>query len=147
MFATHYQFLPFKHMASSNSKLGSLIAQLNSRNNETKEAFRQALVEFEQEKSMNEKQYQEKLEQLTRERQKLNEEKAVMETFIASASSIVDLNVGGEKISTLRTTLTIIEGSLLAIMFLGNWEDKLIKDANGYIFLDYDPAVSIPIFY
>jgi hypothetical protein len=128
-------------MASINSKLGNLILQLNNRMNEAKEAFDQALAELELQKAENEKQYQEQLEQLKDERQKLDE-KVTMEKFIVSASPIVDLNVGGEKMSTSRATLTLVEGSLLATMFSGKWDDKLMKDSNGCIFLDYDPAVS-----
>ena len=129
-------------MASSNSKLGSLIVQLHNRTNEAKEAFDQALAELERQKAENEKQYQEQLEQLKEERRKWDEEKATMEKLAASASPIVNLNVGGEKMSTSRATLTLVEGSLLATMFSGKWEDKLMKDANGCIFLDYDPVVS-----
>lgn len=129
-------------MTSSNSKLESLIEQIHNRTNEAKEAFDQALIEFQQQKVENEKQYQKQLEQLKQERQKWDEEKAIMEKLVASATPIVNLNVGGEKMSTLRTTLTVVEGSLLATMFSGKWEDKLTKDANGCIFLDYDPVVS-----
>ena len=66
----------------------------------------------------------------------------LIEKRIASASPIINLNVGGEKMSTSRATLTLIEGTLLATMFSGKWEDKLMKDADSYIFLDYDPNVS-----
>jgi hypothetical protein len=128
-------------MTSTNSKLGNLILQLHNRTNEAKEAFDQALAELELQKAENEKQYQEQLEQLKEERQKSGE-RATMERFIVSASPIVNLNVGGEKMSTSRATLTLVEGSLLATMFSGKWDDKLMKDTNGCIFLDYDPAVS-----
>jgi Sec-independent protein translocase protein TatA len=129
-------------MSSLNSKLGSLIAQLRNRTNEVQEAFDQTLVEFERQKAEHEERYQEQLEQLKQERREWAEEKANMEQLVASASPVVDLNVGGEKMSTSRATLTLAEGSLLATMFSGKWEDKLMKDANGCIFLDYDPVVS-----
>jgi hypothetical protein len=130
------------HMKSSNPKLGSLIVQLHNRHNEAKEAFDQALVELERQKTENDRQYQQQLEQLNEERQQWHEENATMEQLVASASPIVNLNVGGEKMSTLRSTLTLAEGSLLATMFSGKWEHKLVKDTYGYIFLDYDPVVS-----
>jgi hypothetical protein len=123
-------------MESSNSKRESLITQLHSRTNETKEAFARALAELE-------KQYQEQLEQLEEERRKWDEEKSIIEKLVASASPIVHLNVGGEDMSTSRTTLTLVDGSLLATMFSGKWDGTLIKDADGRIFLDYNPAVSI----
>ena len=128
-------------MASTNSKLANLVLQLHNRTNETKEAFDQALAELELQKAEYEKQYQQQLEQLKGERQKWDEG-GTMEKFLGSASPIVHLNVGGEKMSTSRATLTLVEGSLLATMFSGRWDDRLMKDTNGCIFLDYDPAVS-----
>ncbi|CAF0933001.1 unnamed protein product [Rotaria sordida] len=128
-------------MESSNSKLGNLIVQLHNRTNEAKEAFDQALTELERQRADNEKQYQEKLKQLAEERRKWDAEKATVERLVASASPIVNLNVGGETMSTSRATLTVAEGSLLATMFSGKWEDKLMKDTNGRIFLDYDPVL------
>jgi len=129
-------------MASSNSEVGSVIAQLHSQTKEVKEAFDQAFAELEQQKAENDKRYQEQLEQLKEERRKWDEEKATMEKIAASASSIVELNVGGENMSTSRATLTLVDGSSLATMFSGKWEDKLRKDAAGRIFLDHDPVVS-----
>ena len=131
-------------MTVPHSRLGNLILQLHNRTNETKEAFDQALVELEQQKVENEKRNQEQLKQLKEERQEWEEEKVIMEELIALASPIVNLNVGGEKMSTARATLTLVEESLLATMFSGKWDEKLMKDANGCIFLDYDPAVSRP---
>jgi hypothetical protein len=129
-------------MESSYSKLGSLILQLQNRTNETKEAFDQALAELERQKIENEKFHQEQVKQLKEERRKWDEEKATMEKLAATATPIVNLNVGGEKMSTSRATLTLVDGSLLATMFSGKWEDKLMKDTNGCVFLDYDSIVS-----
>jgi len=129
-------------MDSSNSKLGSLIVQLNNRIDGLKETFDQILDELERQKVENEKQYQNQLEQLKEERRKWDEEKAIMGKLPPSTSPIVNLNVGGEKMSTSRATLVLIEGSLLATMFSGKCEDNLMKDKTGCIFLDYDPAVS-----
>ncbi|CAM4952886.1 unnamed protein product [Rotaria socialis] len=128
-------------MDSSNSKLTNLIAELHNRTNEAKATFDQAIAELERQKAENEKIFKEKKEQLANERRKWDEEKAIVEKLAASAGPIVNLNVGGETISTSRATLILIEGSLLATMFSGKWEEKLIKDANGSIFLDYDPVL------
>lgn len=125
-------------MTVHNTKLTNLLLQLHNRTNETKEIFDRALVELEQQKAENDKQSRE----LEDERHKWNEERAIMERLVASASPIVNLNVGGEKMSTTRATLTCVEGSLLATMFSGRWDGKLIKDPNGCVFLDYDPTVS-----
>ncbi|CAF2939370.1 unnamed protein product [Rotaria sp. Silwood2] len=88
-----------------------------------------------------ERQYQEKFKQLMEERRKWDEEKATIEKIAASASPIVKLNVGGEAMTTSRATLTLDEGSLLATMFSGKWDNKLMKDTDGCIFLDYDPVL------
>jgi len=52
------------------------------------------------------------------------------------------LNVGGQKkITVLRRTLTVMEGSLLAGRFSGNWDDTLEKDAEGNFYIDQDPCL------
>ncbi len=66
----------------------------------------------------------------------------IMNKSAASANPIVNLNVGGEKMSTSRATLTVVKESSLATMFSGKSEDELEKDADGCIFLDHDPVVS-----
>ena len=55
--------------------------------------------------------------------------------------NIVYLNVGGTKMATKMSTLCQIEGSLLAIMFSGRWEDSVERDEDGHIFLDYNPEL------
>lgn len=129
-------------MASSNSQMESSFAQLTNLINETKASFDQIFAELQRQRIENEKSYQKQLQDLKKERQTWDEEKLSIEKRIASASPIINLNVGGEKMSTSRATLTLIEGTLLATMFSGKWEDKLMKDADSYIFLDYDPNVS-----
>lgn len=125
-------------MSMPNGKLANLITQLHTRTNETKEVFDRALIELEQAKADLDRQ----VKQLKEERRKWDEEQNIINALLASANPIVHLNVGGEKMSTTRATLTLIEGSLLAKMFSGKWDVKLPKDANGHIFLDYDPTVS-----
>ena len=51
---------------------------------------------------------------------------------------VIELNVGGEIMATTRSTLCQVEGSLLASMFSGRWEDKLCKDKQRNYFLDLD---------
>ncbi|CAF4091229.1 unnamed protein product [Rotaria socialis] len=54
---------------------------------------------------------------------------------------IIELNVGGEKISTLRSTLTAVPKSKLAKMLMKNNESELhLRDKAGMIFLDYNPV-------
>ncbi|KAL3918826.1 MAG: hypothetical protein SGARI_007356, partial [Bacillariaceae sp.] len=60
-------------------------------------------------------------------------------------SDVMNLNVGGACICVLRRTLTQIEGSLLASMFSGRWDDNLEKDTEGKIFIDQDIELFKPL--
>ena len=53
-----------------------------------------------------------------------------------SQSDVLNLNVGGDKLSVLRRTLTSVEGSMLASRFSGRWDESLEKDPDGAFFLD-----------
>jgi hypothetical protein len=53
---------------------------------------------------------------------------------------VIELNVGGQKITTLRSTLTIVPNSKLARMFSkDNPEKNLPMDKQGAVFFDYNP--------
>ncbi|KAL3941591.1 MAG: hypothetical protein SGARI_000547 [Bacillariaceae sp.] len=54
---------------------------------------------------------------------------------------VVHLNVGGTPILVLRRTLTQVDGSLLASMFSGRWDENLEKDSDGRFFIDQDYEV------
>ena len=62
-----------------------------------------------------------------------------IEAFVVNDDDIIDLNVGGQKLSTTRSTLCLVEGSLLASMFSGRWEDSLKRDKDGAVFFDFNP--------
>eukprot|EP00929_Paragymnodinium_shiwhaense_P045221 TRINITY_DN2312_c1_g1_i2.p1 TRINITY_DN2312_c1_g1~~TRINITY_DN2312_c1_g1_i2.p1 ORF type:complete len:275 (+),score=32.75 TRINITY_DN2312_c1_g1_i2:261-1085(+) len=63
-----------------------------------------------------------------------------------SASDLVSLNLGGEKIVTVKRSLLLqFEDSFLASMFSGRHEDRLDRDGNGNVFLDYSPNVMMPL--
>ena len=66
-------------------------------------------------------------------------EKLRMKGVEVSDDDIINLNVGGEKITTKRSTLCQVQGSLLASMFSGRWEKSLARDENGWIFFDFNP--------
>ena len=53
-----------------------------------------------------------------------------------SSSDVIPLNIGGDKMSVLRRTLTSVEGSMLASRFSGRWDESLEKDRDGNFFLD-----------
>ena len=55
-----------------------------------------------------------------------------------SPGDVLDLNVGGTKISVSRKTLTLIPDSKLASKFSGKWDDKIEKDKKGNFFIDQD---------
>ena len=68
-----------------------------------------------------------------------NEEKQKMKAFAVSDDDIIPLNVGGKKFTTTRSTLCQVEGSLLATMFSGRWEDAVKRDQDGAVFFDFNP--------
>ncbi|KAL3905393.1 MAG: hypothetical protein SGARI_004486 [Bacillariaceae sp.] len=55
-------------------------------------------------------------------------------------SDVVKLSVGGTPMSVLRRTLTQVEGSVLASMFSGRWDNSLPKE-DGRFFIDQDPKI------
>ena len=66
-------------------------------------------------------------------------EKVRMKAIEVKDDDIIHLNVGGKKITTKRSTLCQVKGSLLASMFSGRWEGSLSRDENGRIFFDWNP--------
>ena len=74
-----------------------------------------------------------------------NAEKQRMKAVEVSDNDIIELNVGGHKLTTKRSTLCQVEGSLLASMFSGRWEDSLERDQDGAIFFDFNPQYFVVI--
>ena len=74
-----------------------------------------------------------------------NAEKQRMKAVEVSDNDIIHLNVGGHKLTTKRSTLCQVEGSLLASMFSGRWEDSLEWDQDGAIFCDFNPQYFLVI--
>jgi hypothetical protein len=68
-----------------------------------------------------------------------------MKAVVVSDNDIIHLNVGGHKLTTKRSTLCQVEGSLLASMFSGRWEDSLERDQDGAIFFDFNPQYFVVI--
>jgi hypothetical protein len=53
---------------------------------------------------------------------------------------VIELNVGGQKMTTLRSTLTAVPNSKLALMFSkNNTKNMLPTDKQGAVFFDYNP--------
>lgn len=55
-------------------------------------------------------------------------------------SDIIVLNVRGEEMFVRRDTLTLIKDSRLEALFSGRWENQLLRDDQGRVFLDVDPG-------
>jgi BTB/POZ domain len=61
-------------------------------------------------------------------------------------NDVLHLNVSGTKqLAVLRSTLTCVEGSMLATRFSGRWDDSLEKDRDGNFFIDQPPDLFIPM--
>ena len=58
--------------------------------------------------------------------------------FDAKDSDKIHLNVGGTEMYILRETLTQVKGSRLEAVFSGRWENKLLRDKKGRVFMDLD---------
>ena len=57
-----------------------------------------------------------------------------------SDNGIIELNVGGQRITTSRATLTAVPESKLALMFTENGTNEMkAVDKNGAVFFDYKP--------
>ena len=74
-----------------------------------------------------------------------NAEKQRMKAVEVSDNDIIHLNVGGHKLTTKRSTLCQVEGSLLASMFSGRWRNSLERDQDGAIFFDFNPQYFVVI--
>jgi BTB/POZ domain len=61
----------------------------------------------------------------------------------ASGRDVLHLNVSGKLVAVLRSTLTCLEGSMLAARFSGRWDDGLEKDRDGNIFINQPPDLFV----
>jgi len=76
-------------------------------------------------------------------RKKLFEEAKV--STDVSGADIFKLNVRGKELYARRDTLTVVKGSRLAKLFGGYWDDRLLRDDDGYVFLDVDPTLFVKL--
>ena len=82
---------------------------------------------------------------MTQEIEAYKAEKLRMKAVEVSDNDIINLNVGGTKMTTKRSTLCQINGSLLSSMFSGRWETSLERDEDGRIFFDFNPQYFVLI--
>ena len=59
----------------------------------------------------------------------------------AKPSDIIRLNVRNTELFARRDTLTVVKGSRLEALFSGRWENQLLRDESGRVFMDVDPAM------
>eukprot|EP00742_Colponemidia_sp_Colp-10_P008314 GILJ01008997.1.p1 GENE.GILJ01008997.1~~GILJ01008997.1.p1 ORF type:complete len:327 (-),score=37.95 GILJ01008997.1:128-1108(-) len=78
-------------------------------------------------------------------RQALDDEIASMQKLPARQNDVVSVNCGGKTLMVKRSTLCAVEGSVLASMFSGRWEEGLEKDDKGNVFLDFNPECFLRI--
>jgi len=63
-----------------------------------------------------------------------------IDTSVSVPDDVIELNIGGQKMTTLRSTLTVVPNSKLARMFSkDNSEKNLPMDKQGAVFFDYNP--------
>lgn len=64
----------------------------------------------------------------------------------SEVDGVVVLNVGGEAlVEVQRSTLCVFEGSHLADLFSGSWEQRLPRDAKGHLFIDARADAFVPL--
>lgn len=78
-------------------------------------------------------------QELNNEREAFEEMKRKLESLYPINDDVVDLNVGGKRFSTLRTTLTKYPGSMLEAMFSGR--HRFTQDRKGNYFIDRNPEI------
>jgi len=102
----------------------------------------QAKAQLEQERATIERYHQ----QVEEDRKCLEAEKAAMMKHGVGPNNLVGLNFRGEKTMVMkRSVLCQIEGSMLAAMFSGRYEDNLDFDQDGNVYVGYPPAVMVPL--
>ncbi len=82
---------------------------------------------------------------MTQEIEAYKAEKLRMKAVEVSDDDIINLNVGGTKMTTKRSTLCQVKGSLFSSMFSGRWETSLARDEDGRIFFDFNPQYFVLI--
>jgi len=85
-------------------------------------------------------------QQIEQDRQSLKAEKSAMVKNDVGPDSLVGLNFRGEKTIVMkRSVLCQIEGSMLAAMFSGRYENHLDHDKDGNVYVGYPPSVMMPL--
>jgi len=78
------------------------------------------------------------IERLHQLNQKKHEISQLNGNLDAADDDFVKVNAGGKIMVAKRSTLTQMKGTRLEALFSGRWDDKLLRDSHGRIFLDVD---------
>ena len=63
-----------------------------------------------------------------------------MKKHVSLSDDVIELNIGGQKMTTLRSTLTAVPKSKLALMFSKDNPNTILSvDKQGAVFFDYNP--------
>ncbi len=104
------------------------------------EKLKTVLAEMDKERAVQVETLQEKEDQLLERLSKLEEEKvktaAANGSVDVSDDDFLEINAGGKIIAVKRATLTQLHGTRMEAVFSGRWDEKLIRDGSGRIFLD-----------
>jgi len=85
-------------------------------------------------------------QQAQKARDDLDAEKAAMMKNGVGPNNLVGLNFRGEKTVVMkRSVLCQVEGSMLAAMFSGRYENNFDHDKDGNVYIGYPPSVMIPL--
>ena len=79
----------------------------------------------------------EEFDKIKQQKQQIEQEMKVLGKVAKDGDEILSLNISGEKMMVRRSVLTLVQGSNLQIMINNN--EKLLKDKEGNIFLDFNP--------
>ena len=125
-----------RHDATSDEEdgLGKREAELKRREEEIG-AREGTLKQREEEIGAREATLKQREEELQKAEEEFSEE-AAKAYGATKPDDIITLDVGGTQLRVLRSTLCYVEGSMLASMFSGRWDDNMVKDGEGAFFID-----------
>lgn len=126
---THHTILPSCTMTVTNDESPSISSTTEPSLEEAVNSLSRLLSERQKDLERQENELAERRAVLDRERREFG-------VGNYSSSDVIPLNISGHITATLRRTLTMLEGSMLASRFSGRWDDSLEKDREGNFFVD-----------
>lgn len=78
---------------------------------------------------------------LEEERSAWEQERTAMDALLKTGDEVVRVNAGGTIFQARRSTLCQVPGSMLSYMFSGRWDQGLLFDDTGAVFVEASPEV------